>query len=443
MVETFVIFACALVAGVFSGLMPGIGGMAIMLISFPFLMEIEPHNILIFYVTMVSVDQFFNGITAIVWGIPGSSMSVPTVTEGHRLFKQGRGAEAIMYSAITSWITSVFSVLLIVAMIPALFLLYQMFNSHVQAIVFGMTSVIIVLVSKNKIWINLALFAFGSFLAKIGYDRFTNESFMTFDQTWLYGGLPTLPVIATMFVVPTLLYSYFNDDRKFRFEGVSVQGYIQSLVGLIKYRATLLRCSLIGSFAGFIPGLTYTMSSIGSYSVERAIQTRKGNYEPGNVECLIASEGANNAGSFTQLVPLLFLGIPITVSEALIYNILDTRGYPVTIEWFQSTFTMVIAFFLASATIGLFAAGRYVNFIRILDGVNITWVYIGIATFLVAAIFYTGNVQYAGWDHLLITAILLPIGVLLTRLDTMPLIFGFILHDRIFEVWTRIWIFYT
>lgn len=158
---------------------------------------------------------------------------------------------------------------------------------------------------------------------------------------------------------------------------------------------------------------------------------------------LIASEGANNAGTFTQLVPLLFLGIPITVSEALIYNILDTRGYPVTIEWFQSTFTMIIIFFLVSATIGLFLAGRYVNFMKYLNNLPIKWVYLGVVLFLFGAIGYVGHQTLAGGEHLLITAMLLPIGLLFYKLDTMPLIYGFILHDKLFEIAIRIWIMYT
>jgi TctA family transporter len=189
--------------------------------------------------------------------------------------------------------------------------------------------------------------------------------------------------------------------------------------------------------------MSYGMSSILGYTVERLLQQRRGKYKQGNMECLIASEGANNAGTFTQLVPLLFLGIPITASEAIIYNILESRGYPVTIEWFQSTFTQVIIFFLISSSLGLLLAGRYVNILKIIDGLNIRYVYLSILTILFGAIFWMGYQIYAGIDYLIITAALLPLGVLLRKQDTMPLVYGFILHDALFDVGDRILIMYT
>lgn len=443
--ETVVVFFAAIICGIMSGIMPGIGGMAVMLMAYPFLIEMQPHNILIFYVSMVSIDQFFGGITAIVFGVPGSSSAVPSAMEGHKLFKQGRSSESIMFSAIGSWMTSVFGVLLIIAMIPLLFMVYKIWNTTVQMAIFAFTSVAIIWISRNKLIVSIGLFVFGNLLGKVGYDTYTNSSFMTFDSAMLYPGLPVMPVVATMFVIPLLLNSLNKGVKTFEFPGVSLEGYIQSFKKIKKYSATLIRAGFLGSVGGFVPGMSYGMSSILSYTVEKWVQIKKGLYVPkkGNMACLIASEGANNAGTFTQLVPLLFLGIPITVSEALIYNILDTRGYPVTIEWFQSTFTMIIVFFLISATIGLFAAGRYVNLMKILNNVEIKWVYLSVVIFLFGAIYYVGNMTLAGPRHLMITAMLLPIGLLLTRCDTMPLIYGFILHDKLLEVAIRTWALYT
>ena len=184
------------------------------------------------------------------------------------------------------------------------------------------------------------------------------------------------------------------------------------------------------------------MSSIIAYSIEKIYQKRKNTYSQGNLNCLIASEGANNAGVFTQLIPLLFLGIPITVGEAVVYNVIESRGYPVTIEWFQSTFTLVIVLFLLSSTFGLFAAGRYVNFLKVLDGLSISWLYSFVILFLLSSIFYLGNMQLAGWDHLILTFCLLPIGIMCYKLDMLPLVFGFILHDYLYEVGYRMFLMY-
>ena len=165
--------------------------------------------------------------------------------------------------------------------------------------------------------------------------------------------------------------------------GVTVKGYIDTILDLKHYWVTLVRSSFLGSIGGFVPGLSYAFSSIFSYTIERWIRQRKNTYNyNGDVNCLIASESANNAGAFTQMIPLLFLGIPITASEALIYNILVSRGLPIDIEWFSNTFETIVVFFVISATIGMLLAGKYVNLLKVLNGVNIGYLYIGIMSVL-------------------------------------------------------------
>ena len=95
--ETLIVFAIGIISGLLSGMLPGVGGFVLMTMAYPFLMHLDPVNILIFYVTMASIDQYFNGITAIVFGVPGASMNIPTQIEGHTLFRKGQGSSAIMF----------------------------------------------------------------------------------------------------------------------------------------------------------------------------------------------------------------------------------------------------------------------------------------------------------------------------------------------------------
>ena len=114
--ETTLVFIFGILSGLLSGVIPGVGGFVLMTMAYPFLLHLDPVNILIFYVTMASIDQYFNGITAIVFGVPGASMNIPTQIEGHTLFRQGKGSNAIMFSAVGSYFASMFAVLLVVAL---------------------------------------------------------------------------------------------------------------------------------------------------------------------------------------------------------------------------------------------------------------------------------------------------------------------------------------
>ena len=198
-----------------------------------------------------------------------------------------------------------------------------------------------------------------------------------------------------------------------------------------------MRSGLLGSIGGFVPGLTFGFSSILAYTSERWLRRKRNTYKPGDMNCLIAAESANNAGAFTQLIPLLFLGIPITASEAMIYYVLEARNLPVSIEWFSQTFQTVVVFFVASSTIGLLLSAKYVNIIKLINGIKISYVYAGIMIFLMFTIYYTGSLQYAGLDHVLVALMLLPIGLLIRKTDPTPLVIGYLLHEPLFDGWLR------
>ena len=436
--ETALIFVIGILSGLVSGILPGVGGLVVMTVAFPFLMSLDPLNILIFYVTMVSIDQFFNGVTAILFGIPGNSMSIPTMIEGHAMFRQGQGSRAIIFSALGSYFASIFGVLLIVCCLPLLWGVYGIWNTTVQAGLLTFATFILLLVSRNKFTTNLVFFVIGSVLAHIGFSEESGKAFLTFKSEILYSGIPMLPVLSMLFVMPMLATSYLNKNTHFKFDGVTFDGYISNIKRIKKYLATLIRSSALGSVGGFVPGMSYGFSSVLAYVTERWLRRKNKKYKLGDTNCLIASESANNAGAFTQLVPLLFLGIPITASEALIYHILEARNLPVSIEWFSSTFKTVVFFFIVSATIGLFLAAKYVNLLRIFNGIKISYVYAGIMLFLLFTIYHTGQMYFAGLNHLIIAFCLLPFGYLLIKKDPTPLIFGFILHEPLWDSWIRL-----
>jgi len=438
MLETITIFILACFLGMISGLLPGIGGFAIMIMAFPFLLHIDPINVLIFYVTLVSIDQYFNAISSILFAIPGSSTSAPTILEGHTLFRQGKGEEAILYSAITSWISSIFGITFVLLCIPLMPFVYAVWNTHIQATVFSFVIFGLIFFSNNKIFINLILFIIGNLLAYVGWSSVTHSAFLTFGLPELYTGLPLLPIMIALYIFPLLLNNTLAYNTQFNFEKLNFSSYFEAFKKLLRYKATICRSSILGALGGLVPGLTYGMSTVLAYNVEKLNEIRKKSYKIGNMKCLIASEGSNNAGVITQLIPFLFLGIPITGSEALIYDILETQRVILTIDWFQGTFSIIFFTFLISSTIGLFLAGKYVNFLSILNGISLTKIYLFIAALLLIVLFYSSVNTYMGIYQLILVACLLPFGYFLKSFDNMPLIFGFILHPLLYDIFYRI-----
>jgi len=104
----------------------------------------------------------------------------------------------------------------------------------------------------------------------------------------------------------------------------------------------------------------------------------------------------------------------------------------ISFDWFVSIFWLVLLSFVLSSTLGLLIAGKYVNILRVLDGLSIRALYTGVFLLLLFALYFVGSQTNSSIEFLIITLFLLPVGFILRNFDTSPLLYGFFLHDTIF-----------
>lgn len=429
--------------GVVTGIIPGFNIFVAVLLFFPVIINWDPVSIMFMYITLASVNQYFGSVSATIFAIPGSTTSIPALVEGHALFKNGQGDLAIMYAAIGSFFASMFAVLLIVFCLPFVDVFYNLFNTHVQVVVVVVAAVTFIFFSQNNFLISFVLFATGNVLAFVGWNDQYRMSFGTFGIDALHNGIPLLPVMIALFVFPIFLRNS-KTNTKLQFIPITITGYVSAVKNIWPLRWTLVRSGLIGSLAGFVPGASFALSTIIAYNYEKILQIRKGKYKKnkGNLETLVAAETANNAGVYTSMIPMLFLAIPITASSGLIYSLMSLKGVALTADFFQEFYGVVTYGFIFSSVFGLLAAGKYVNFLKFLNGVNTRWFYITIFSALIVVCYFANSAQYFGTESLMILFALLPLGFVLRNFDTMPLVFGFILHDLLISSIIRITYFY-
>jgi putative tricarboxylic transport membrane protein len=430
--------------GIVSGIIPGLNIFVSVLLLFPLLVTWEPTSIMFMYITLASVNQYFGSVSATIFAMPGSTTSIPAMHEGHSMFQAGRGDKAIMLAAVGSFAASIFAVLMIQTFLPLLEIFYQLFNTHIQVALLSIAIITIIYFSENRLTTSIVLFLMGNVLAFIGWheEYGSQMSFGTFGIDALYTGIPLLPVMIALFVLPVFAKNW-NKHDKIKFQGVSISGYVNSIKQMIEMKWTLLRSSVIGALAGFVPGISWGLSTIMAYNVERISRIKKGKYNPnGDVHSLVAAESSNNAGIYTSMMPMLFAGIPITASTALIYNVLLFKGVEPTVDFFKTLYDTVLVGFVFSSLIGLLVAGKYVNFLKFVQGLDVRFFYSVIFSLLIVVCYVTGQSTYSGIDNLIILSCLLPLGYIIRNLNTMPLIYGFILHDIFLENFIRLWYFY-
>ena len=91
-------------------------------------------------------------------------------------------------------------------------------------------------------------------------------------------------------------------------------------------RYTLLRGAIVGTLLGATPGIGSTAAAFMSYSSAKAASKDPDSFGKGNIQGIAATESANSAVVGANLIPLLTLGIPGSLSAALIISAFMIHG---------------------------------------------------------------------------------------------------------------------
>ena len=434
--ETFFVFLLGIFSGIIAGIFPGINMFVVLSLLYPALIYLDVSNILVLYITLCACAQYFGSVSGTFFSIPGSYSSLPSVIEGHALFKKGLGDKAIMHAAIGSFFASIFAIISTLVLLEFLFVFYNLFDTRVKVIVFALAILSFVVTAGNKMWISFLFLFSGLLLGHVGFNDRTMESFLTFGNPYLYSGLPLVSVVFSIFVIPNIIVNMSSGNNRVSYTPINFSGYLKNAKELFSYKWTVLKSSIIGYITGFIPGISYILGVSISYALVKRKKQKQKTYEKGDLQSLVASECANNSGSLSVILPLLLVGIPITASQSLIYNIAVQKGIVLSIDFFQSLFSQVILAYIATSIICVFISGKYVNWIGIIQKVNFNYIYLFIIVVLLTVTFIVGIRSQQHWFYLVTLLCLLPVGYIFRNFDTMPLIYGFLLSDIIYDTVT-------
>lgn len=276
---------------------------------------------------------------------------------------------------------------------------------------------------------------FGYYIASIGYNVVTFNTFSTFGLTSLEQGLPLYGVMFSLFVVPELLKANNNMKQNNIEFNIIEKPILDHFKNVLQHKWSVVRGTVIGYFAGMIPGVSIVASSNLSYSVEKKI--RGSNYDQnGDIACLISAETANNAGAFSVLIPLLVLGIPITGSEALLYEYVAVKkqlllGYELFLNSYILETVAILIIFVN--IIAVFIAWPLSKQILWLYKVPTPLLYSMIALLGIFAVWFTGHQYGQESFYVLSTVLMLPLGYAFYKLDvdTLPLIFVYLIQNNL------------
>lgn len=325
-VSSVILLFVGIVLGLVIGILPGLGPPIAIALALPFTFYLEPVPSLILLLGIYSAAIYGGSISAIAVGIPGTGAAIATVQDGHTMFKNGRGGEALGLSLTGSIIGGLVSVVALALIAPLLAELAVKFGprENLAVCIFGL--VVIVRVAGKSLVKGLLMGGLGVFLTTWGLDELNGTERYTFGTYHLYEGLPLVPFLVGLFAMSEVLIGAERATRRIEFSADSLSVKLPGLATLRKLKGVLMRSSIIGTIIGIIPGEGAAVGAFFAYSEAKRRSNHPEKFGTGIAEGIVAPETANNATVGGALVPTLTLGVPGSPAAAVLLGAFLIHG---------------------------------------------------------------------------------------------------------------------
>jgi putative tricarboxylic transport membrane protein len=427
----FVAAAGGILLGMVAGLVPGVGMTTIVMSMYLVLLSFDVGQILIFYFCLLAASQYFGSIPAIFLGVAGESSSNPAVTEGHVLARLGLGAEAIWFTGISSFVGSMIGLGFLLAA-SALLGNRMALGTGTTLLIMLVIGVLVCVTTTNGWKTNLLLTTAAVIFAHVGVSNSSSIPHINFGLPWLSSGVSYIALSAALISVKEVILTASTDHSAISYRAIKFRTL---LTGSLKYRWSMLRGGLIGAVGGLVPGLTTVASSHYAYTVEKLISK---NYNKGHMPALISSEGANNSGAITMLLPLLMFGVPITLSEAIIFGILDAKSWSFTaampLQLFLNHWYIMIAANIVSLILAIKFAPHLVKFFP----KNKNTLSAVVFAILLVMVYLAGDWNHgSGIFNVVTFLIACAVAIATPRVNYLPFIFWLVIGNVMIETFYR------
>jgi putative tricarboxylic transport membrane protein len=155
-----------------------------------------------------------------------------------------------------------------------------------------------------------------------GVDPSAGQPRLTWDVHQLNSGLKLLPVLIGVFAVSQIIADVVELDRKYERVKIAGKGILMSWRDWKAQAVNLVRSALIGTWVGLLPGVGASIGSVIAYTTAKNMSKTPERFGKGSEEGIVASETANNATVGGALIPLIAMGIPGSVIDAILIGAL-------------------------------------------------------------------------------------------------------------------------
>jgi putative tricarboxylic transport membrane protein len=338
--------------GIIVGMLPGLTATMGVALMTTLTFKMDAGNAVLILVCMYVGAIYGGSRSAILLNIPGTPANAATAVDGYPLSKQGRAGEAIGIATTGSFIGSVIGMFFLALFTPLIGNVALKFLSFefMWLAVFGVVICGNLTAPKDPLkgWIAGFL---GLFVAMIGMEGIHAHVRFSFGSVALSGGIGLIPAMVGAFGFAELMTVMKHPE--YEVVKTKIERVIPRLRDIYRYRKTIIRSGIVGTFIGAVPGVGEDIAAWVSYDMAKRSSKDGDKFGTGVIEGLIAAEAGNNACVAGAMIPVLALAIPGSAPAAVLLAAMFIHGIrpgPLIMIEFPSFVYSVVAMVMFAST---------------------------------------------------------------------------------------------
>lgn len=312
--------------GIAVGSVPGLTGAMLIALTLPLTFTMLPQQAMILLVSMYVGAVSGGLISATLLRMPGTPSSIMTTLDGYPMAKSGRPGRALGLGITSSFVGGMISFVFLILLARPMANLSTLLGPFEFFSLVMMALVLMASMGDRSISRSLLSGFLGIFAAMPGIAAATGKARLTFGITELNDGFKLLPVLIGLFAISQIIKDTLQIDAKPLRVTMSRSGLFLGARDWAAQWVNMLRSSVIGTWIGVLPGIGANIGSVAAYSTARSLSKTPEKFGTGCDEGIVASESANNATVGGALIPLVSMGIPGSLIDAILLGAMVIHG---------------------------------------------------------------------------------------------------------------------
>jgi putative tricarboxylic transport membrane protein len=308
------------------GILPGLGGVVALALMLPFTFGMDSVSAFAFLLGMLAVTATTGDITSILFGIPGESISAATILDGHPMAKNGEAGRALGAALMSSLVGAVIGAFVLALAIPVMRPLVLSFASPEFFALSLLGILFMAAVSGANVLKGVIAGGLGLMLSMVGLDPLIGIERYTLGRLELWEGISLVAFTTGLFGIPEVLDPWTKQTSIAERAVGKLGGVWEGVKDTFRHLGITVRCSVLGTFMGLMPGLGASIGQWVAYAHAVQSSPDRERFGKGDVRGVLGPGAANNSALGGGLIPTIAFGVPGNVVFAILLGAFLIQG---------------------------------------------------------------------------------------------------------------------